>query len=843
MEKEKSIFRELFTELQQTNIIYISLISIFLLIIIDYLNPTGRATTQLWISALVIGILISFWFVINNKILLLFKVNSINALDDINLYIVISDLGYGLYLLITKQYFSWKFVVVLLIALISLSIGIYRIICLQQAILKRLKNDEECHLVELKDLYKNNLNVSLPIFIKDRAVKDDLLGRYSITTLLYKSICQNFSKQDSFVIGLSGPWGSGKTTITNIVRKQLEAQNSDIKIIKGLNPWISGSEAVLLNSFYDALLNALGINYSSRKIRKQVQEVSRYVIEIPTVGKSLSKVLEKDINQENIAKLQANLKNLILSSDKKYVLFIDDLDRATSVQIRFLLKMLGSLFNLPNVIFVLLYDRSRLEKILQDDNKLNTSFAEKVINLELQVPKVSENSVQKIYRSCLINLARRYNVSDKEVNNLDSAFQLIIKSIDNPREFIRFLNSICYIAFSPDINLNRNDLLLIEYISFKQPDLFQLIKENPKLFVSENSELDISDVFNLGKLEIEIYGFYSKILKNKYSRWLAILEVLFPYIEQCQMGKEHLQINNNSNEGRKNNRIYDGHNFDLYFSLSEDYILGKNKKIKDIVDKLKEKFDNTQIKKVKKEIFEGGKANVSENIHLFSMYKNEFNSVTGVAISKVILENMEKVPENGRAFVLSARKIAASICVNLLRDAQKEKISELLEKYITKYELIDVFDNLYTFSKNYKNVHEISEIIWNSMCTDIIKDNIELYKDQYYHPNLIWNLYRGMGGTEEEKTKIISAYLRNIATKNNIYRILYDFMSISHSNEGIDYIFKEENRQILEKAQLEKILPPPINISQKIIFDIYSKRPSDDFDYKYKDTEISIGQL
>ena len=548
-----------------------------MLIIIDYLNPTGRVTTELWGSTIIIGTLISFWFVINNKILLLFKVNSINALDDINLYIVISDLGYGLYLLITKQYFSWKFVVVLLIALISLSIGIYRIICLQQAILKRLKNDEECHLVELKDLYKNNLNVSLPIFIKDKAVKDDLLGQYSITTLLYKSICQNFSKQDSFVIGLSGPWGSGKTTITNIVRKQLEAQNSDIKIIKGLNPWISGSEAVLLNSFYDALLNALGINYSSRKIRKQVQEVSRYVIEIPTVGKSLSKVLEKDINQENIEKWQANLKNLILSSDKKYVLFIDDLDRATSVQIRFLLKMLGSLFNLPNVIFVLLYDRSRLEKILQDDNKLNTSFAEKVINLELQVPKVSENSVQKIYRSCLINLARRYNVSDKEVNNLDSAFQLIIKSIDNPREFIRFLNSICYIAFSPDINLNRKDLLLIEYISVKQPDLFQLIKENPKLFVSENSELDISDVFNLGKLKIEIYGFYSKVLKNKYSRWLAILEVLFPYIEQCQMGKEHLQINNNSNEGRKNNRIYDGHNFDLYFSLSEDYILGKNK--------------------------------------------------------------------------------------------------------------------------------------------------------------------------------------------------------------------------------------------------------------------------
>ncbi|OYS03196.1 hypothetical protein CBF68_06595 [Lactobacillus taiwanensis] len=843
MGKEKSIFRELFTELQQTNIIYISLISIFLLIIIDYLNPTGRVTAELWVSTVVIGILILFWFVINNKILLLFKVNSINALDDIDLYVVISDLGYGVYLLITKQYFSWKFVVVLLLALLSLSIGIYRVMCLQQVALKILKNDEECHLVELSDLYKNNLNVSLPIFVKDRAVKDDLLGRDSIIALLYKSICQNFSKQDSFIIGLSGPWGSGKTTITNVVRKQLEEQNSDIKIIKGLNPWISGSEAVLLNSFYDALLNALGINYSSRKIRKQLKEVSRYVIEIPTVGKSLSKVMENDINQENIEKWQANLKNLILSSNKKYVLFIDDLDRATSTQIRFLLKMLGSLFDLPNLIFILLYDRSRLEKILQDDNKLNTSFAEKVINLELQVPKVSENSVQKIYRSCLINLARIYNVSDKEINNLDLAFQLIIKSIDNPREFIRFLNSICYIAFSPDINLNRNDLLLIEYISFKQPDLFQLIKENPKLFVSENSRLDISDVFNSKQLISKIYDLYSNVLKDKYSSWLPILEMLFPFVKQCQIGNGHLRVNNNSNEGRMNNRIYDGYNFDLYFSLSEDYILEKNKKIHDIVDKLKEKFDNKQIEKLKKEIFEGSKANVSENIHLFSMYKNEFNSVTGVALSKVILDNIEKFSEKGRAFVLSARSIATSTCVGLLRDAPKEKIFELLEKYSTEYELIDVFDNLYTFSKGFEKIHEVSGSIWKRMCVDVIRAPINLYKDQSYQPNLIWNLYRGIEGTEKEKNKIISAHLRTTATKNNIYKIFYDFMSISHSNEGIGYTFKEENRSILEEAQLENILPEPINISQKVIFDIYLKGPSDAFGYKYKDTEINIEQL
>ena len=236
MGKEKSVFRELFTELQQTNIIYVSLLSILLLIIIDYLNPTGRVTIELWVSTAIVGILISFWFVINNKILSLFKVNNINALDDIDLYFIISFLGYGLYLLIVRNYHSWKFVAVVSIAIFFLLIEIYRIGCLQSIVSKRIKKAEENHLVELKDLYKNKVNVSLPIFIKDKAVREDFLGRESIITLLYESICQNFSTRDSFVIGLSGSWGSGKTTITNIIRKRLEEKNLDIKIIEGLNP-------------------------------------------------------------------------------------------------------------------------------------------------------------------------------------------------------------------------------------------------------------------------------------------------------------------------------------------------------------------------------------------------------------------------------------------------------------------------------------------------------------------------------------------------------------------------------------------------------------------------------
>lgn len=84
---------------------------------------------------------------------------------------------------------------------------------------------------------------------------------------------------------------------------------------------------------------------------------------IPKVGKALSKVIDENITQDDVNQLETNLEELILSSGKKYVFFVDDLDRANKLQVLFLLKMLVTVFNLPNLVFVLLYDKNRMKKL------------------------------------------------------------------------------------------------------------------------------------------------------------------------------------------------------------------------------------------------------------------------------------------------------------------------------------------------------------------------------------------------------------------------------------------------------------------------------------------------
>lgn len=56
----------------------------------------------------------------------------------------------------------------------------------------------------------------------------------------------------SFVLGLAGPWGGGKTSILNLVHEAM-SQREDTKVLK-FNPWLfSGTEQLAAHFFQDCL--------------------------------------------------------------------------------------------------------------------------------------------------------------------------------------------------------------------------------------------------------------------------------------------------------------------------------------------------------------------------------------------------------------------------------------------------------------------------------------------------------------------------------------------------------------------------------------------------------------
>jgi len=91
------------------------------------------------------------------------------------------------------------------------------------------------------------------MFHADRPIEDtseDRLGRAGLARMIAGQIT-SAPANDGFIIGLLGPWGSGKTSILNLVKKEIE--KSDKAAVIQFNPWLFSGTEQLMGRFISAL--------------------------------------------------------------------------------------------------------------------------------------------------------------------------------------------------------------------------------------------------------------------------------------------------------------------------------------------------------------------------------------------------------------------------------------------------------------------------------------------------------------------------------------------------------------------------------------------------------------
>ena len=90
---------------------------------------------------------------------------------------------------------------------------------------------------------------------------DDKLNRQSFAESLANVLLQS-SFPTSFTVGLYGAWGSGKTSLLNMVIEQVKSKNSDVIILR-FNPWLCSDPKQLITQFFKQLASAIEINKSA----------------------------------------------------------------------------------------------------------------------------------------------------------------------------------------------------------------------------------------------------------------------------------------------------------------------------------------------------------------------------------------------------------------------------------------------------------------------------------------------------------------------------------------------------------------------------------------------------
>lgn len=128
--------------------------------------------------------------------------------------------------------------------------------------------------------------------------REDLLGRSKFANQLARSILE-MDHHDTFTIALYGKWGSGKTSVLNMMcaeigRRCKEMPETDKPIVIRFEPWNYSDQSQLIQQFFSQLSEGLSIendDETMKSIGKKIEEYSSALSKIeyvPKIGKYLS---------------------------------------------------------------------------------------------------------------------------------------------------------------------------------------------------------------------------------------------------------------------------------------------------------------------------------------------------------------------------------------------------------------------------------------------------------------------------------------------------------------------------------------------------------------------------
>lgn len=672
------------------------------------------------------------------------------------------------------------------------------------------QNNKKMH--SLKEIVSNSFDLddTNKIVIKDS--DDDIPDAFNIgrTKKELKIAINKYS-----TIGVVGEWGSGKSTLINSTITEINKNN--YIIIDDFDPWAIKSQDALILAMYNTIMENLGENIGYFKRKKVQNALINITTNIPYIGKGIGNYFENRIDDYTEYKeIKADLEEKLEKTekfDKKLFFIIDNLDRMNSNNVLFLLTLIETLFKLPNITYILAYDKNRLNKIFKD-NCLDLKYLEKIINTEIFMPVLNRNIIE----TCLKNVLNiyRYNhfYSDDIIKN-------ICKRFTNIRQFICFCNSLSrkLDIFDYFYNTEGNyldiecDYVIIQAIKFFDYNVFLKIYKDKDIFI-EQTDLD-----NFLFSEYKEYKDYTDLINLLFSKTETKIKnnsILNPtlfnlcFLEIDDIIEETIQLINilESNFLKYNKQQSEAMTQGMYNELKESKDNEEYYQKQKLIEFLNISFCSTE----------------SDIIYSFSLiwYVIKFKNIT--FRQKEILWNLlSNCTYHNPKSLYSYLDIQNQKFENYLDDNIKNILQcifnnfnkEELEKFTQNQ--LNLFDNnkeeycrkvfVYEWvfaNMDFKKFDEFIYILWKP----IINEPVFLW-DKEKRETLFYNLITRFNKNVEINDTDILNYIFRLYTKiSNDGNHLYEFIEF--------FIFEEHIYQNFEPSNFNKIISIPNDIHDLI---------------------------
>lgn len=424
-------------------------------------------------------------------------------------------------------------------------------------------------------------------FIIDRPIEnfvDDRLHRTAFARSIAKGFGSWTNEVGSLVVAIYGTWGSGKTSVANLVVKQLKSDGwSDSQFVE-FNPWLFKDVEQISEHFFMEIARAIGMQDPKQELMaaKQWKNWASFVRTgskwmstaslIPGANalEQGSKGLDKAADflegqgtliesaaeaiDGSIHSYKQDLINSLSKLEKPILILVDDVDRLSASEIRLLFQLIKANSDFPNIGFLVMCQRDIVEKSLAElmpqgleaKYPIGRYFLDKIVHVGLNVPELNKEAIESELKVAYEQaVPTPYRDSDDR-----NAIEKIAGFYKTPRQIARLQSALSFqvglFTQSNHLRVSAKDLLMLETLRLHEPEMYAALPAKRQMI--EQGTFIYRDVIELARPESS-------------ERCERICELLFlkPNIDMSQFSNEE--------KLKRSARVHNVKAFETYFWL------------------------------------------------------------------------------------------------------------------------------------------------------------------------------------------------------------------------------------------------------------------------------------
>lgn len=322
------------------------------------------------------------------------------------------------------------------------------------------------------------------MFLPDKPIKsrkDDFLRRAPFARSLGQAML-SYKDTDSLVVGLFGTWGSGKTSIINMILEYMGNTGSpemeNTPLIIRFNPWNFSAQNQMIPQFFNHLFSAVG------KIKADDIEILKEKLIIYKNFFSTRYRGESDNSEIDFHNIRDELDGRFEKQPHKIIIFVDDIDRLNTNEVLEIFRLMKVIANFPNTIYMASFDKEAVIRALNKVQEVSgVEYLEKIIQVPFEVPLISKRDVEEYLLKRIAGLLK--NIPSKRFDNTywgdvyHSGLKNFFHSI---RDVTRYINALKFSFEMVKREINIVDFLVIISLQVFASDVFSGIRDNKELF-------------------------------------------------------------------------------------------------------------------------------------------------------------------------------------------------------------------------------------------------------------------------------------------------------------------------------------------------------------------------